>query len=356
MTAYLVNIALLFVWAALFLWQPQGRKNKKLFCALASVQWIALSGLRHVSVGADTLQYKAHFDRVLYISWNELLGRAWGTYFGPLELKDPGYAIFVKAMQLVSHDYQVFLILIAMVFTIPLGVFIYRYSTDPLLSFLIYSTLFYSFFAITGIRQTVATALVVLIGYHFIEKRRLVPFLLLAAAAFTIHASSVGFVPFYFLANKRLSGWIATALLGAPIVVYVFRLEVMQFLGALSGYEQYARQFEGAGTWVFTGMLVLTVIVTLVRFASMPREEPHVNAAFNALLLGLVFAPLTFLDPNAMRVVQYATLFLLILGPALVASFQTRHERAIVHLVAASALVFLFVGGNPQYIFFWQGL
>lgn len=351
-----MNIALLFVWAALFLWQPRERRNKKLFCALASAQWIALSGLRHVSVGADTWNYELHFERVVAATWSDIFLNVWSTYFGPLDLKDPGYSVFVKTAQLLSSDYQVYLVLVAMTFTVPLGVFIYRYSSDPLLSFLIYSTLFYSFFAITGIRQTVATALVVLIGYHFIEKRRLIPFLLLAAVAFTIHASSAGFIPFYFLANKRLSGWIAMALLGAPLVVYAFRLEVMQFLAAVSGYEQYARQFEGAGAWVFAGMLVLTVIITLIRSSAIPMDELQANAAFNALLVGLVFTPLTFLDPNAMRVVQYFTLFLLVLAPALVGSFRSRNERAVVYLIAASALVFLFVRGNPQYLFFWQAL
>lgn len=356
MTAYLVNIALLFAWAALLLWRTPDRQNRKLFCVFASLQWIALSGLRHVSVGADTFAYKLHFERVLDTSWSDVLGGVWGTYFGPLELKDPGYAVFVKMTQVVSSDYQVYLIMIAMLFTIPLGIFIYRYSIDPLLSFLIYSSLFYSFFAITGIRQTVATALVVFIGYRLIELRRLVPFLLVVLVAFTLHKSSAVFLLFYPLSSLRLSARSAFALLAGAVLAFMYRLELMQFLGVLSGYEQYARQFQGAGAWVFGAMLLLVVTVALVRSAGLSREDAHVNASYNALLLALVFTPLTFVDPSAMRVVQYFSLFLMILVPSVVRSFRDPNERVLVSLVAASLLIFLFVTGNPQYLFFWQAL
>jgi len=356
LTAYLVNFALLFGWAALFLWRSPDRQNRKLFCVLASLQWIALSGLRHVSVGADTFAYKLQFERILTTSWREVLGSAWGTYFGPLDLKDPGYAVFVKVLQVVTSDYQLYLVLIAMIFTIPLGVFIYRYSADPLLSFLIYSSLFYSFFAITGIRQTVATALVVFIGYRFIEQRRLVPFLLTVLLAFTLHKSSAVFLLFYPLAAIRLSTWGTLALLSGAVVAFVYRLELMEVLGIVSGYEQYSGQFEGAGAWVFLAMLLVVIALTLLRLKGLSREQSHVNASYNALLLALVFTPLVFVDPNAMRVVQYFSLFSMILVPSVIRSFRDPNERALVSLVAASLLIFLFARSNPQYLFFWQGL
>jgi len=36
-------------------------------------------------------------------------------------VKDPGYTVFVKTLQLITSDYQVYLVLVAAMFTIPLG-------------------------------------------------------------------------------------------------------------------------------------------------------------------------------------------------------------------------------------------
>ena len=64
------------------------------------------------------------------------------------------------------------------------------------ISWVVYSTLFYSFFAITGHRQTIATGIVVWGGLECIRKRKLIPFLLLTFVAYTIHASAICVLPF----------------------------------------------------------------------------------------------------------------------------------------------------------------
>lgn len=357
MTAYLANIALLFAEGAILLWQQPSDFKKKVFCALASLQWIALSGLRHYSVGADTLAYKVHgFDTVLYTSWSELMGAMWSVYSGAGGPKDPGYNLVVKAFQVFSQNYQMYLLFVAVVFTVPLGIFIYKYSRDPFMSFLIYSCLFSAFFAITGIRQTVATALVVLIGYHFIEQRRLVPFLVLSAVAFTIHKSSFVFVLLYFLAPMRLTRKRVIAVVAASVVVYMFRVPVTSLLASATGYEWYAQGYEGAGTWVFTAMMLLVLGVAAWKMPTILRAEPRAQSWFNAVLIGVLLIPLTFVDPSNMRAVQYFSFFLVLLVPEAIGAFKKKRERMLVAYTATSVLILLFMRGNPQYLFFWQGV
>ena len=75
--------------------------------------------------------------------------------------KDPGYLAFQKIVQIFTSEYQVFLFVIAIIFFSALGNFIYKNTTrlnDAIIAFFIYSVLFYSFFSITGHRQTIATA------------------------------------------------------------------------------------------------------------------------------------------------------------------------------------------------------
>ncbi|MRR30217.1 EpsG family protein [bacterium] len=356
MITYFLNMILMATWAILLLWQKPSAMKRMMFCVIVSIQWVLLSGLRHFSVGDDTLAYKLYrFDPVLGISWAEAMRIVGAAFAGHYTVKDPGYVVFVKAAQLITHDYQVFLIIVALCFTVPLGLFIFRYSSEPLMSFLIYACLFASFFAITGLRQTVATALIVLVGYRFVEQRRPLPFIVLVAAAFMIHKSAIVFAPFYFVGSWKLTAKRASFMLAAVPLIYVFRTQVMRIVGTALGYEQYTLQFAGAGAWVFSAMLLLVVVVSLWRAPAVLAQRPEATAWHYAAMIALALTPLTFVDPNAMRVVQYFSLFLILLVPEVIRSFAESHERAIAYLVAASSLLFLFSRGDLHYLFFWQG-
>lgn len=57
MSVYLFNIFLNIIFASALLYKGEDnseKRNKKIYITLASLQWILISGLRHVSVGADT--------------------------------------------------------------------------------------------------------------------------------------------------------------------------------------------------------------------------------------------------------------------------------------------------------------
>lgn len=202
MSVYLLNIALIFIWAFFLLKYKPSKNKKKAFCAIACVQWVILSGLRGMTVGADTIEYRRGFNRVNITSWHRIITDI-SAYIGGAEIKDPGYALFVKIFQVFSTNYQLYLVFIAVLFMIPMAIWIYKNSSMPCLSFIIFSTLFYSFYAVTGIRQTIATSLVVFIGYEFIKKKKPIPFLILVFLSFFIHKSCICFLPFVFFAHKK---------------------------------------------------------------------------------------------------------------------------------------------------------
>jgi hypothetical protein len=355
MTAYLFNILLICLFGVLFLLYKPSEQKKKLFCILASIQWIMLSGLRHISIGDDTSAYKINrFDLTINNSWKNIFMNFIDGIFRGVDIKDPGYPIFEKTFQIFTTNYQIYLIVIALIFTISLGIWVYKNSSEPCISFLIYSCLFYSFFAITGHRQTIATALVVLIGYKFIKERKFFPFLLLVLVAFTIHKSAISFLPFYLIANIKITKKYLIAIGIIIPTIFIFKNQVMVILGTFMGYENYIEQFKGAGTWTFTAFLLLIAVVTIWKVKVMLFNNPQVTHYINGLIMAFVFVPLTFIDPSAMRVVQYFSLFIMLLVPEIIKSFNHK-ERVFVYYVAAAVLIGLFAKNNPQYLFFWQG-
>lgn len=353
MIIYICNIGLLLVFAMIFLYnRPTGQK-RKIYVWIASIQWILLSGLRHISIGADTYEYYNSFKRSFLISWKDAITAFKEVILGKVEGKDPGYIIFEKLCGSFTDNYQVYLIIIAVIFTGLMGYFIYANSRDPFISFLIYSCLFYAFFAITGIRQTIATAFTVFIGFELIKRRKLGAFILIVLTAATIHKSALVFLPFYFLYNININLQYKLVTSGIVLGSFVFKSQLSAWFKQLAGYDEYGI-YEEAGTNTFTLLLILMVIVSFILSEQILNNNKESKYYYNALMIALFFVPLTYVNPSAMRVVQYYSIFMMFMIPEIICAFKERDQK-IAKFLFVCIIVTLFLKGNPNYLFFWQG-
>ena len=220
MVVYLCNIACLTgMW---FLLSNYQKDKNRIFCFFASLNWILISGLRSLSVGDDTKAYKEQFTSIKFQTWDSLFEAFKQKYFHNGDGKDIGYGLLEKTFQLMSTNYQLWLFAIAALFFVAFGFFVYKYSENPYLSYILFSTLFYSFFAITGLRQTIATAVVVLIGIELIKRKKFVPFFILIILMSTVHASVLCFLPFYWLSRIKINKVTITVYWLAIIFSFVF--------------------------------------------------------------------------------------------------------------------------------------
>lgn len=362
MLVYTLNI-ILFIIIGLFIKAKVGRLRKTpnnddkgalIFSIIAGLSWVLISGLRHETVGADTSTYKLGYDLVNYHTWNELWINFIGIYTGAIVGKDPGYSIFEKFTQIFIYNYTFYLLIVASIFTGLMTRWIYRYSSDVFLSFLVYSILFFAFFAITGIRQTIATALVVFIGYELIIKRKFLLFLIVTLVAATIHKSALIFIIAYFVFNMHLKKEHLIMFFSLWPVFFALKEPISQFFKTLAGLDEYD-VYQGAGTYTFTFLMFLIGIATIWKYKTIIRNNVYSTTFINAYVLSMVFLPLTFVNPSAMRVVQYFSIFLLLLIPEIVRAFHERERLFVYMLVTVLLLVMFFKGGaGGEYFFFWQ--
>ena len=147
MNVFLVNVLLTFLWAFVFLLMVGKDKGKKLFCVFASVQWILISGLRGMTVAEDMYAYETKFREVAKTSWTDIFDNFYFVYIEG-EGKDPGYDVFEKIIQLFTSNFHVFIFIVAVLFFVTMGVWIYKNSQMPLMSFIIFDSFLYSFFAL----------------------------------------------------------------------------------------------------------------------------------------------------------------------------------------------------------------
>lgn len=365
MVWYLLNIAILTVIQILFV-NGDGLKNlcsdqlerektgRKLICIIGSFNWILLSGLRGIGIGDDTMSYRAHFVETRTKSWSDVFDKLADRFISGEDIKDPGYGLWVKICQVFTSDYQVYLVIIAILFFALMGVIIYRYSSSPYQSFLLFSTLFFEFFAITGIRQTIATAIVVFGGIKFIKERKLIPFLLLFVIAIPIHMSSICFLPFYFISRIKINKGTLLMYWCAIALSFVFRNPFMNFLGNLVGYDDYAMN-EGASAGTFMVLLLLVAVVTTLFYKFIvDNDNPIITMSINALFVACIFSSFLLINQNTMRVVQYYSLFLMLLLPELKNIFKNQFSVYCYRIAYVALLVFLLIRKAPVYEFFWM--
>lgn len=360
MSVYLVNIALILTLGICLIYIQPTQQKRKIFCCLSSVSWILVSGLRHVTIGPDTMVYKDSFERVGRTTWGtvfEALYRVYVEGYKPASssenflYKDPGYLLFQKIVHIFTGSYQVYLIIIAVIFFVAMGRFIYKNSEDPCFSYFLFSTLFYSFYAITGHRQTLATALVVFLGYEFIKERKFWRFVLVAVLAFTLHRSALVFVPFYFLSRIKISGKYLAALGGFTAVAFAIGGRAILWFANLAGYDK--EELYVAPTYTFTAMMLCVALVVILSYYAQKDKSSSKNIEVSATMLAAAFALLTLIGQGMMRIQQYYSLFMMLSLPNAFLTFKKKNRLLVVMLCIVVLLV-LFIRNHPKYKFFWQ--
>jgi len=357
MFCYLLNIAIIIIAGKVVLPSDNEFRRveqaKKRVCIVGATNWILLSGLRHVTVGADTKAYQYMFGNVDNISWNSALDQIVKRITLSNTEKDPAFFLIEKSFRLVSDNYHIFLIFIACSFFIPLAIWIYRNSSDAVLSFVVFSTLFYSFFAITGQRQMIATAIAFFGGLEFIEKRKPIAFVLTVLIASFIHASAIALLPMYFFQKIKITGrklvfyWIAI------IMSFILRSSLMEILKLISGYERYSQSESAqAGAFLFL-LLAMTVVYSLFYRQIQSGNNRQINIASNSLFAACFLSPLLLINESCMRVVQYYSIFIIILLPEYKNIF-TKFSRRIFTVIVCAVMIVLFARNNPVYHFFWE--
>jgi len=336
-------------------------KRRKHYIIIIVFLLILQSGFRNLAVGADTYQYYLTFESIKNASWQNILN-AFTNFRG----KDPFYSLFQKVFQLFSSSFQVYLLFVALIFMPALGYFIYKNTTKirhALLAFIIYMGNFYGFFSITGIRQTIATALL-LWSFQFIKERKLFSFTILVFIAALFHISALIFFPLYFIVElKRPKLILGLAFFGFPIVMIFKNYLAGYFVSTLNIEDRFgvfAEQYEKGGSFILTAFHVILGFLGLKFLNKTLAISPGTYRMFNTFALALFFFPLQWVNPSAGRIAQYFTIIIVVWIPYLLdaASINKPKLREFLYF---SSIVFLIVvtlyAIQPnEYRFFWQDM
>lgn len=354
-----------FILAAFFFSRANQREynqHRKHFIIFVVMLLILQSGLRNVAVGSDTYQYFINFEIVRLTSWSDIIN----SFLNNDGNKDPFYDVFQKSFQFFTDDYQLYLFFVAIIFMPALGHFIYKNTTKinhALIAFIIYLGNFYGFFSITGIRQTIATA-ILLYSYEAVKRRKLIIFSSLVLLASFFHVSALIFSPFYFVAEIRKPKLLfRLAILGFPICLYFknsIAIFLVNFVNAGDRFGNYTEQFEIGGSLVLTALHVLLAIVGLKYYNKTISIAPETYRMFSMFALALFLFPLQWVNPSAGRIAQYFTIVIMVWIPFLLdaSSINKPKFREFIYIGTVILLVFFtfFAITDGEYKFFWENM
>lgn len=335
-------------------------RNRKNYIIFICIILILQSALRHVAVGADTYAYYLKFEEIKLTSWQEIWENFRSVYVLG-EGKDAGYPLIQKVFQFFSGEYRIFLFFVAVIFFSSLGYFIYtqtKYISDVFVAIAIYEVLFYSFFSITGLRQTLATAFTFW-GLHFIRQRKLWQYTLLIICAAFIHKSVLLFYPFYFIARLNRPRQLLAASFVIFPVMFVFGRSVagiMALLSAQDNYMGYAlSDANPTGAVDFSIFLLGCGILGWIALRNAKQRDSDMPIIYNAISIAIIFTPLTWIDSSLMRIVQYFSIFILFFLPYVINNLFRDYQTRIVAIVVLMVLfVSVIIMRNVDYAFMWE--
>lgn len=364
-----VNLTIIFIilFLGYFFYQKEKKESlpngtvRKTYISIISIFLILQSGLRNVAVGEDTYTYYIGFKDVTRMSWYNI-EQSLMEYLRFGIGKDPGFLVFQKIFQYLSEDFQWFLVFIAILFFTSFGYFLYKNTTkvsDCILAYVVYSVMFYTFYSYTGLRQTIAMS-ILLIGYEFIKKKKLIQFIITIILASFFHKSALIFILFYFLTyikTTKILVW--SSLLSFPFFFLLSNKISYYFITLTGSYSEYESTDKYRPVTFVILMLVLTTLAA-INHDAIVKKDPRKKFYFVAFSMAVFFMAFVFEIHGYMRVVQYFSFFMVLLIPEIINATE-RYSKNIkygISIITVTILLGLFLKVNfsqeVRYAFFWQ--
>jgi len=342
MSLYFILLLIVFIQSAFLL---VGRKaGKFLFLLFTFGECFVIEGFRSFNVGSDT---KAYLDIYSYISQIDF-----SNLFSMSSYLEKGYMLLNKIISVVFYDPQWLFIITAVFICFSTARFIFKHSPNVLLSAILYLTLDMFFFNLTGIRQSLAIA-ILFFAYDFLLSRRFIIFALIVLAASAFHSSAIIFIAVYPLYNIRIDAKKAFVIFVLGLVCFISFVEFSKIIFSLfPKYSDYAM------TSLFGGeMKSASIIKTVLGFAVfifsfsvfriLPKSEEDNTRQFNILLwFALLWTVFQFVSVNAIileRVSLYFYAFSMVLLPLAISHIRKASARGFV-AVAVCAFAITYAG------------
>lgn len=256
MTIYILYLGFIFFWAFWCNVSKSSLKKGNQENRFLNVVWIAmflLCVLRDPTVGRDVPGYELAYQMTADVPFSDFDY----IYF------EKGYTLLMKLCLAMNISFQGFLVVVYLIILIPIYFYIRNFSRDKFLSVIIYVCYMYFEFNMTGIRQAMATS-IVLIGYMlYIKAKRFNRLWLLVFITLAVLFHNSAFICYFFVLVSyiRIMYLYIASVCGLTVIVFFTRRFFIQYIKDL--FEKDSMN-ENAGLYI--GMNFLFTLALCVAF------------------------------------------------------------------------------------------
>lgn len=318
-----------------------------------------LSSLKASTVGNDTHEYL----RLYEMGDNLLLGE---TRY------EIGYLYYNVIIKRLFDSPQMLFVITSIIIYFSLGRLLWRHSSIPWLSIMIFFSYTLFGFTMSSLRQSIAIS-ILFWGYDFVVGKKYLPFVLIVFFASLFHVSAIFFILFpllnYFTPRKKTIVLFIVFSLSA----YLFLSDILRIaFGYLSDYSHYQEgvYFEGDVRLASILQLLMAMMFFLIAYYSYKNvvfvnnyiTENHLDLLIMlqmvAVSLSLLCLKVNIID----RVVLYYSSFVLLLLPNALVNYSL--SRRTIWIIIILLILFLYTliiliyrpnwNSVYPYSFFWE--
>lgn len=330
--------------------EEKTKRRKIIFCFLSGLFLFLIGGLKSTSVGVDSERYSETFYYLQRYDVSDvfnIFNEEWGFYY------------LIRILSFVSLDHQIMFATVSAIFAFSLSFFIYKHSKDLMVSFIMTITMSYFAFSLSGLRQTVAIA-ILLFSFDFIIKRK--PFFFIGVVAFAslFHVSSVLFLPAYFLVSKEVSYKRVIVYFAVAPIVFLLRPLMIEIIQLFLYSEYEIDPYQSSGGWTTLYIYILILVVALIFKKQLQSQNKDFPFYFSMMYVGMLLQMFVPIQPNIFRVSMYFNISSLILIAGIIHTQKNFVSKMIAYsifliLMGIKYYIFSFYAAevNP-YTFFWE--
>lgn len=289
-------IIILFYW---FLINRKDEKARARYNIIIAVLFFLMMGLRNEAIYGDTYGYVKNFWDLQNMSVEDIIFR-WP--------KDTFFYIFTHFLHpLVFHDYTLWLLFIAALYMYPMYLIVKRYSDSFMYSWVCFFFFGLMFFAMAGIRQTMAFGLVMAAFIMLLDGKKRY-FFALIVAAFFFHGTSLICLIYYPLSKMKFGSKMLIWYFVAFVVLMTMGAPILQHTIELIGdndprYIAYGNNLHGSN---YTYMLQQALIIIPSLYILRNRyHEPLVAVFSHMSIVAFLFVSMSPVIAEMFRLSMY---------------------------------------------------
>lgn len=303
-------------------------KYKIIFIIVAALSLILVSGFRY-KVGTDFTQYSEY---IIYYdnSFDGIFNEA-------------GFAILLNISRAITENPQLFFMITSIIVNVCVITFLIKNTDNMFLSLYFYITTFMFYLTMNGVRQYIASVIVML-GYRALVEGNFKKYLIYVGAAFTFHSTVIFMIPVYFIARKRIDSVWNIGIFFFAIMAMLFYGEFIEILFELlkdTRFAYYKEIFlDGSGANPIRIIVWMAPVVLIFMYKDRARKVfgENVDIVVNLCYLGSIFMILASKQVFFARMCMYFDGYYLLLLPKLCSMFEEKTNKFMTALIMVAYL------------------